>query len=572
MEKARISHGLVFRGFVASSLGIIKLFAEMGSPLVSILLFLMSEEENRYLAYLEDMYEDKKGQKKVKVRWFHQNKEFSCTIPPPTPHPCEVFITPYSQVISAECVDDIATVLTPDHYGKCLATLPYSSSAGIRFCFRQYSKNKFKLFDLSSLRGYFKQAVLSCLDICSVSEDEGDFGQGSTIKRAGSKRIRFVKGTHKSFMNDHFGVKTPGHASRMKNCKPACQNSKHDLTSRRPLSVKFVGPRNSVAPPFDVDEKIELLCHDSGIRGCWFKCTVLQWSHNRLKVRYCDVQDEDGCGNLEEWVPTFRKAAPDKFGMRCSGRLNIRPSPLSHCLLEDVALDIGMAVDAWWSDGWWEGVVTGVEGCGDDSVQVYFPGEDIFLVCQRKSLRISKDWVENQWIEIPSRPDILSTVSVVSPQAKLTSCSVLAKGAESGSSVMSDRGAIATQANTNDGERQVETCVNHRNDDGLVESARQCIDTNAKPDILAAATLATPSLQLTSYSTATKGTQSDVSQLPNCGADTVQDNLKDEDKQIETSVTALPENAEPLNSRKRHRVETDGEDSATEVGLSGENS
>lgn len=259
----------------------------------------MSEEETRYLAYLEDMYEDKKGQKKVKVRWFHQNREFSCMIPPPTPHPCEVFITPYSQVISAECVDDIATVLTPDHYEKCLATLPCSSSAGIRFCFRQYSKNKFKLFDLSTLRGYFNQAVLSCLDICCASGDEDEFGQGSTIKRGGSKRIRFVKGAQKSFLTDQLSVKMLGHANLKKNCKSAFQNSKYDLTLRRPLLVKFVRPRNLVGPPFDIDEKIELLCQDSGIRGCWFKCTVLQLSQKRLKVRYDDVQDEDGCGNLE---------------------------------------------------------------------------------------------------------------------------------------------------------------------------------------------------------------------------------------------------------------------------------
>lgn len=258
----------------------------------------MSEGENRYLAYLEDMYEDKKGLKKVRVRWFHQNQEFACMIPPPTPHPCEVFITPYSQVISAECVDDVATVLTPYHYEKCLATLPYSASAGIRLCFRQYSKNKFKFFDVSTLRGYFNQAVFSCLDICSVSVDEDEFVQGSTIKRGSSKRIKFVKGAHKNFLTDSLGVKASSYASHAKNCKLAYQNSKYDLTIRRPLSVKFVGPHNSVTLPFDIDEKIELLCQDSGIRGCWFKCTVLQLSHKRLKVRYDDVQDEDGCGNL----------------------------------------------------------------------------------------------------------------------------------------------------------------------------------------------------------------------------------------------------------------------------------
>lgn len=77
---------------------------------------------------------------------------------------------------------------------------------------------------------------------------------------------------------------------------------------------------------------------------------------------------------MQEWVPAFRKVAPDKLGMRCAGRLNIRPSPLDHFLPENFLLDIGTPVDAWWSDGWWEGVVIGVESCGDDSVHVYFPG------------------------------------------------------------------------------------------------------------------------------------------------------------------------------------------------------
>lgn len=525
----------------------------------------MSEGENRYLAYLEDLYEDKKGLKKVRVRWFHQNQEIACTIPPPTPHPCEVFITPYSQVISAECVDDIATVLTPDHYEKCLATLPYSSSAGIRFCFRQYSKNKFKSFDVSTLRGYFHQAVFSCLDICSVSVDEDEFGQGSTIKRGGSKRIRFVKGAHKRFLTDSLGVKASSHANHTKNCKPAYQNSKYDLTIRRPLSVKFIGPRNSVTPPFDIDEKIELLCQDSGIRGCWFKCTVLQLSHKRVKVRYDDVQDEDGCGNLEEWVPAFRRAAPDKLGMRYAGRLNIRPSPSDHFLPEGVLLDIGTPVDVWWSDGWWEGVVIGVESCGNDSVHVYFPGEDIFLICQWRSLRISHDWANNQWVEIQTKLDILSAVSLVCPQAKLSSCSIFAKGAESGSSVMSDCGAIATQANSNEEDRQIDAGLNRRNDDDLLENTKQLVDAKARPDTVPPAFSATPCIKLTSGPKVAKGTESDISTMPDCGAIPVQDNVDSKDnKQVEDTLTrnkddAMLEDAQHLNPRKRLRDEADEE-------------
>ncbi|XP_010939253.1 uncharacterized protein [Elaeis guineensis] len=417
----------------------------------------MSEVVNRYLAYLEDMYEDKKGQKKVKVRWFHQNQEFACTIPPPTPHPSEVFITPYSQVISAECVDDIATVLTPDHYEKCVASLPCASTAGIRLCFRQYSKNKFKLFDLTTLRGYFDQAVLARVDISTMfGKEEEESGHGRITKRAGPKRIRFIKG-HQKLSADHL-------AAKMSACRPAYENLRYELPGRRPLSVKFVGPRNWPTPPFKVGEKIELLCQDSGIRGCWFKCTVLQLSHRRLKVRYDDLQNVDGCGNVEEWIPAFRPAAPDKLGMRCSGRLTIRPCPLCDCLLNTVAFLNGTPVDAWWNDGWWEGVVVGTDSCEDDRLQVYFPGEDVFLICQRKNLRISKDWVGNQWVNIQAKPDILSAISSVSRGAKLTACSIFTKGAESGGSAMSDQELLGTQANSNEEDKQAEASLSDRTD------------------------------------------------------------------------------------------------------------
>ncbi|PKU75279.1 hypothetical protein MA16_Dca019325 [Dendrobium catenatum] len=74
--------------------------------------------------------------------------------------------------------------------------------------------------------------------------------------------------------------------------------------------------------------------------------------------------------------------------------------------------------------------------------------EDFFLSCQRKNVRISNDWSGNRWVRVDAKPDILSLISSVSPVAKPTANGVLAKGAESGCSAMSDREAIATKANS----------------------------------------------------------------------------------------------------------------------------
>lgn len=37
-------------------------------------------------------------------------------------------------------------------------------------------------------------------------------------------------------------------------------------------------------------------------------------------------------------------------------------------------------MDAWWCDGWWEGLITGVGFSGPDTVQVYFPGKLYYFV------------------------------------------------------------------------------------------------------------------------------------------------------------------------------------------------
>ncbi|KDO78519.1 hypothetical protein CISIN_1g006118mg [Citrus sinensis] len=377
--------------------------------------FITAEEESHRLGYVEDMYEDKKGQKKVKLRWFHHNKEFIDVIPDLNPHPREVFITTHVQVISAECVDGLATVLTPRHYEECVAVVPHTSPSSIYMCFRQIKNKKVKPFTLTKLRGYSSQAIVSSLGGPPVpkqkarcrkleNEDEKQLSLDDPA-RVSTKRSRNCKGQG---LEGGFGVKNSSPVDQNTSTELKCPKFKLRL-SRKRMGIKVVLPQSDCPTTFKVDEKIELLCQDSGIRGCWFRCKVMQASQKLLKVKYDDVEDADGSGNLEEWVPASRVAAPDKLGMRCQGRLTIRPCPSVNAARFNS--EVGAPVDTWWSGGWWEGVVIGVDVSGDDVLRVYLPGEDKVLSVQRQNVRASKDWVGNKWVDVRGNPNILSYVS-----------------------------------------------------------------------------------------------------------------------------------------------------------------
>lgn len=71
-------------------------------------------------------------------------------------------------------------------------------------------------------------------------------------------------------------------------------------------------------------------------------------------------------------MPAGREAAADRLGVRCAGRLTVRPWP--NWDSSDATFEVGEAVDAWWCHGWWEGVVIGFGTSAKSNLQVYFPG------------------------------------------------------------------------------------------------------------------------------------------------------------------------------------------------------
>lgn len=259
----------------------------------SFVLVMSEDEENLYIAYLEDMYEDKKGMKKTKVRWFHQHKEVLGPIPPPTPHPREIFVTPYSQVISIECVDGLVTILTPEHYEKCLSDLPDI----VFICYRQYSNNKFKHFDLSIFPGYFHQTVLSRFGI-----HKGVSGEDRLVSnffKSEPNKSSVLKPSDEIAKNNLLKMRISCRRNTQVSPMSVRQNLKSGLNRRKTQCLTKLAGTKQCSQAFSVNSKIEVLCQDSGVRGCWFRCTILELSQKRLKVRYDDVQNADNDGNLE---------------------------------------------------------------------------------------------------------------------------------------------------------------------------------------------------------------------------------------------------------------------------------
>ncbi|CAN4126986.1 unnamed protein product [Withania somnifera] len=179
------------------------------------------------------------------------------------------------------------------------------------------------------------------------------------------------------------------------------------IPSSGPVGIQLVEPQHKLS--FEIGDNIEVLCQDSGMRGCWFRCKVLQVSQNRLKVQYDDIKDCDGPEKLEEWIPSNRVASPDKLGMRCTGRLTVRPRPLEDS--SDSSIEVGAAVDAWWSDGWWEGVVMEYDVFGSGHLHVYSPGEKRIFKIKRMNVRISRDWIDGKWVEVKAKKNIRSFIS-----------------------------------------------------------------------------------------------------------------------------------------------------------------
>lgn len=225
----------------------------------------------------------------VRVRRFLFHEEIKHLIPTlGAAESSEVFITSTQEQLSAKDIDGLASILTPSHFKECDEFLPISLSIKIFMCHREFKKNSVSTFSLDKLCGYSAQSILSTLKYFSPEPSNDIQNPTEEVDGCGPQ--------NKTTRVDQTAVpKDLAKGNQAAKCGPTNQC----LKIKGPVANELVliESQNQIFP--SVNENIELLSQDSGMRGCWLRCKILRSSTNYLKVQYYDMTDVVKNGKLE---------------------------------------------------------------------------------------------------------------------------------------------------------------------------------------------------------------------------------------------------------------------------------
>lgn len=260
-------------------------------------MFVLAEEDKRLVAYLDDMYEDTRGNKMVVVRWFHKIDEVGYVLPRDY-NDREVFFSLCLQDLSIECIDGLATILSPEHYEKYINEATRMGLVPF-VCSRQFDNDDVKPFDISQIKGYWKQQILKKTSSLHEQAHDDLKSKGSldvAVELRPNKRSRWSK-------ECDLQLKLPDKRVSFETSLRACNGI--NIDSKRGMEigslkegcsyVSFSGQDNSTPSKsqqyLSVGSQVEVLSQDSGIRGCWFRALIIKKHKDKVKVQYKDVKD-----------------------------------------------------------------------------------------------------------------------------------------------------------------------------------------------------------------------------------------------------------------------------------------
>ncbi|KAK4406772.1 protein AGENET DOMAIN (AGD)-CONTAINING P1 [Sesamum angolense] len=116
--------------------------------------------------------------------------------------------------------------------------------------------------------------------------------------------------------------------------------------------------RDSTSQYFKKGAEVEISSDEEGFRGSWYAGTVVRPP-----------------GNVKR------------------GSAKLRPPPPRE---KRRSFKFSEEVDAYYSDGWWEGIIT--EVVGEDKYLVFFRGTREQIAFKASELRLHREWVHGKWV------------------------------------------------------------------------------------------------------------------------------------------------------------------------------
>lgn len=278
--------------------------------------YVLAEEDKPLVAYLDDMYEDSRGNKMVVVRWFHKIDEVDIVLPETYNYnDREIFFSLCLQDLNIECVDGLASVLSPQHYQIYLREARHTRFEPF-VCGMQFENDDVKPFDITQVKGYNEQKIFEYMRPTSPSSNAKNFRAedglkvdvdcSDTIDVKPKKRLRLCN-KYGACLQPANKSQAPYDAIRMvpkwkgnstDNIGAPQVSLKESVVAAVSLATKEVVMHKSQA--FTTGDHIEVLCQDSGIRGCWFRALIIKKKLDKVKVKYLDLKDAaDEINNLE---------------------------------------------------------------------------------------------------------------------------------------------------------------------------------------------------------------------------------------------------------------------------------
>ncbi|KAL8130182.1 hypothetical protein V2J09_019337 [Rumex salicifolius] len=150
-------------------------------------------------------------------------------------------------------------------------------------------------------------------------------------------------------------------------------------TGTRRIKLKITCGGTPGASRFSVGNKVEVKSDEKGYEGARYTAKIVgSYKFNKFLVEYDTLKTDDETRLLQEIV----------------NEEDIRPYPPEIPGIGNYKM--GQAVDVWYNEGWWEGVISKV--IDDLTYIVYFATTKEELMYQRSCLRPHRDWIDGKWV------------------------------------------------------------------------------------------------------------------------------------------------------------------------------